>query len=118
MLAVDASGPFESAVTRVQQWCRDRVPDHVRHQLRVECEVAGRDVTIVEGRPPWRPAAGEEWMRTPVARLLDLTSRGVRTLYRRDGDERRHPYREVPPAQDVDDLLEELERDPTAIFWG
>ena len=35
-------------MARVQRWCRDRVPEHVREEVRVEVEVAPRHVTIVE----------------------------------------------------------------------
>jgi hypothetical protein len=46
------------------------------------------------------------------------TSRGVWTLYWRDSDGSWHVYREVPPTASIDRLLGEVDRDPTAIFWG
>ena len=110
--------PPELDVARVQRWCRDRVPAGVRHQLTVESEVAGRDVTILECRLPWDPEAGAAWTRSPVARLRYLKSRGVWRLYWRDRDESWHEYPDLPWARDVDDLLAEIESDPTAIFWG
>jgi hypothetical protein len=63
----------ELDVARVQRWCSTRVPDHARHQVRIEREVSGRDRTVVERHPPWAPGAGPEWIRTPVARdVADL----------------------------------------------
>ena len=41
-----AASPPETDVASVVRWCRGRVPDRVRDRVRVECEVAGRDVTI------------------------------------------------------------------------
>jgi hypothetical protein len=34
------------------------VPEHALHQVRVECEVAARHLTIVERRAPWREDFG------------------------------------------------------------
>jgi hypothetical protein len=45
-------------------------------------------------------------------------SRGVWTLYWRDSDGGWHVYRDIPPTATIDDLLREVDRDPTAIFWG
>jgi hypothetical protein len=44
----------ETDVARVQRWCTNRVPAHALHQVRVECHIAPRYLTIVERRAPWR----------------------------------------------------------------
>jgi len=80
--------------------------------------VSGRDIIIVERRPPWSPDPGPEWTTDPVARLRYLTSRGVWRLYWPGSDERWHEYPELPWARTVDELLREIDRDPTALFWG
>ncbi|MGW7682266.1 DUF3024 domain-containing protein [Kribbella sp. NPDC054772] len=41
----------ELDVERVQRWCATRVPEHARDQLRIECEVAPRHLTLVEPAP-------------------------------------------------------------------
>ena len=48
----------ELDVAQVQRWCAVRVPEHARNQVRVECEVAPRHLTIVERRAPWREDFG------------------------------------------------------------
>jgi hypothetical protein len=40
------------------------------------------------------------------------------TLYWRDRNLRFHRYDQLPPAPGTGDLLTEIDRDPTAIFWG
>lgn len=114
----DMSSLPETDVARVQRWCRARVPAHVRDQVRVEADVAERHVTIVECRPPWRADVGAEWTRFPIARLRYTKSTGMWSLYWRDRNLRFHGYDRVPPAASVDELLSEVDRDPTAIFWG
>ena len=108
----------ETDVVRVQRWCRARVPAQVRDQVRVEADVAERHVTIVECRPPWRTDLGAEWTRFPIARLRYTKSTRLWSLYWRDRNLRFHEYDRVPAAASVEDLLAEIDRDPTAIFWG
>ncbi len=49
--------------------CGQRVPEHLRDQVRVECDAGPGYLTIVECRPPWRKDFGPEWTRFPIARL-------------------------------------------------
>jgi hypothetical protein len=108
----------ETDVVRVQRWCRARVPEHVRDEVRVDVDVADRHMTIVECRPPWRPDVGAQWTRFPIARLRYTKSTRQWSLYWRDRNLRFHEYDRVPPSESVEDLLGEVDRDPTAIFWG
>ncbi len=105
-------------VARVQRWCRARVPEHVRDEVRVEADVAERHLTIVECRPPWRADFGPEWTRFPIARLRYAKAMRLWSLYWRDRNLKFHEYNRVPASASVEELLAEVDRDPTAIFWG
>lgn len=118
MRYVTASSLPQLDVARVQRWCRGRVPDHVRDQVRIECDVAPRHITIVECRPPWGEDVGPEWTRFPVARLRFTRTTATWSLYWLDRNLRFHEYDLAPPTAHIDDLLSELDRDPTCIFWG
>ncbi len=108
----------ELDVARAQRWARARVPERVRGQVRIEVDVTPRHLTIVECRPPWRTDAGVEWTRRPVARLRYTQRTGQWSLYWRDRNLRFHAYDRVPPTAQLQDLLGEVDLDPTAIFWG
>jgi len=108
----------ELDVARVQRWCRARVPERVRDQVRVEVDVAPRYLTVVECRPPWRADDGSGWTRHPIARFRYTQSTGQWSLFWRDRNLRFHAYDLVPPTPSLEDLLREVDRDPTAIFWG
>ncbi|MCW1959241.1 MAG: DUF3024 domain-containing protein [Mycobacterium sp.] len=108
----------EFDVARVQRWCAARVPDHALHQVRVECVIAPTHLTIVERRAPWREDYGPEWSSFPIARLRYIAVRKTWTLYWRDRNLRFHLYDRVAAAPSVAELLEEIGRDPTGIFWG
>lgn len=101
----------------VRRYCDGRVPAHLREELRVECSVRGKSVTIFDCRPPWHPNL-TEWSRVPVAQLR--YDPGARTwqLYWADRNSRWHVYDMLDPSDRVADLLEEIEKDPTCIFWG
>ncbi len=86
--------------------------------VRLEFDVDGRAVTILECRAPWSAKVGPEWSRHPVARLRYVVSRGVWTLYWRDRHLRFHRYAWIGPTPDVGVLLNEIATDPTTIFWG
>jgi len=108
----------ETDVARVQRWCRDKVPAHIRDEVRVEVDLAERYLTIVECRRSWRADAGAEWIRFPIARLRYTKSAGMWSLYWRDRNLRFRAYDLVAPTAGIEELLAELDRDPTAIFWG
>jgi Protein of unknown function (DUF3024) len=79
-----AGGLPELDVARVQRWCAGQVPEQVRDEVRVECDVAPRHLTICECRPPWREDFGPDWTRFPIARLHYTKTTRLWTLYWRD----------------------------------
>ncbi len=107
---------FELA--RIRRWADAKVPDHARESIRIEVNVGRGFVTIYECRPPWRSDLGPEWTRTPVARLRRRSKDALWTLYypfRASGFRR---YTRLEPSSLVDDLLAEVDDDPTCLFWG
>ena len=106
------------AEIQLRRYCDERVPEHARHQVRIEFEMRGATATIVERRTPWRPVGPDEpWTRSPVARFRFDVAAGQWSLAWRDRNSRWHPYDRVQPG-DLGALLEEVDRDPTGIFWG
>ena len=111
-------GPPPIDVAAIRSYCEQRVPPHALHQVRLETIVERNIVTIVERRAPWRPDYGPEWTTGPVARLRYVHKYRHRTLLWRDRNQRWHHYDLVEPTADVTALINEIERDPTGIFWG
>jgi hypothetical protein len=108
----------ELDVARIRKWCQQRVPEHAVHQVRLECGIAGRRVTVVERRAPWWADDGAEWTSRPIARLTYAASTRLWALYWRDRHGHFHLYNQLAPTLKIDDLLAELDHDPTSIFWG
>jgi hypothetical protein len=112
------TGPPELDVDRVRRWCAEQVPEHQQDRIRVECEVAGRQLTIFECHPPWSESTHRDWSRIPVARLRYTKTTGLWSLYWCDSNSRFHEYRWFFEAARVEQLLAEIDRDPTNLFWG
>ena len=105
-------------VARVQRWCAQQVPAHARGEIRIECDVTPRHLTIWECRPPWREDFGPDWTRFPIARLHYTKTTGLWTLYWRDRNLKYHRYHPLAPSPQVQDLLDYLEDRADPIFWG
>ena len=54
----------------------------------------------------------------PIARLRYIKANKTWTLYWRDRNLRFHTYDRIEPSTRITDLLAEIDRDPTGIFWG
>ncbi len=97
------------------EYC-DRVPQHVRHQLRNGFRISGSDVVLFETRPAWDNP--KEWMEHPVAKFRYNATRELWQLYCQFSDLKWHSYEPLPTAGSFEILLREVDRDPTGIFWG
>lgn len=120
-LEAEAHKPRRSAalpeldVARIRRFCEERVPAHLRDEVRVEAEVRGRSITIRDCRPPWHPELAH-WSRVPVAQLRHADDHQW-TLYWADRNGRWHLYDLLAPGT-AQELLHEIAADPTCIFWG
>ena len=84
--------------------------------MSVDCDVRGNSVTIVECRPPWD--GDGDGTRQKIAQLRHDPAARTWSLYWADSNSRWHPYEPLPASRDLDRLLNEIDGDPTCIFWG
>jgi len=108
--------PPETDVARIRKYCNTRVPARLRRQVRVEAAVRGYSVTIFECRPQWLPNL-TEWSKIRVAQLRYSANTCHWSLYWADRNGRWHRYHDLDPGP-VHNALNEIEADPTCIFWG
>lgn len=102
----------------VEAFCERRIPAELREQVRLECSVRGNAITILERRPPWREDFGPDWSSVKVAQLRFDPASQAWALYCSDANGRWHQYPDAQPSKDVRVLLNEIDADPTGIFWG
>ena len=108
----------KAALRQVDAFCDSRIPAFARDEIQLEFSVRGNTITIVERRPPWRADFGPDWSSQKIAQLRYDSDTALWSLYWRNRRFRWFLYPDVDPSRDVRPLLEEVDRDPTGIFWG
>jgi hypothetical protein len=135
VLEAQAESPADERVRRPEEAAPVPRPDEHEHgvdyplgadvglevapalQLRRRLQAAEPwSVTIFGCRPPWHPNL-TEWSEVPVAQLRYSAGTRHWSLHWADRNGRWHRYDDLDPGP-VDKLLNEIEADPTCIFWG
>jgi hypothetical protein len=88
----------------------------VQAQLRIDYRVEGRAIVLFESRP--RFSKPEEWGDDPVAKFRYVASRRVWQLFCMHRDLKWHHYELLPESKSLAELVDEVRRDPSGIFWG
>jgi hypothetical protein len=97
-------------------YCKDDPRPAVRAQVRHGFSIKGNTVELFESRPAYLPP--HDWRNQPVAKFRYVQSRRVWQLYCQFRDLKWHLYEPLTEARTIDALLDEVEADPTGIFWG
>jgi Txe/YoeB family toxin of Txe-Axe toxin-antitoxin module len=97
-------------------YCQDRVPVRVRNQVRLGFRIDGHAVELLESRPGFDDP--RVWREHGIAKFRYVASRRVWRLYCQYRDLKWHEYQPRPTARSFAELLDEVDRDPTGIFWG
>ena len=107
-------------VAEIAAFCAVASPTEYADLSRVEYEVAGSTVTLFEATR-LDESRGGAWLRTPLARLHH-DAEGLWTLHCFDPDSKEMRYDVWEPdfvqPTTVAAILDEIEADPTEIFWG
>jgi hypothetical protein len=100
----------------LDHYCRTEVPAHAQHQVRVTWRFWRDSVILYEERKlPWNPDC---WSKMKIARMdFDAESKGW-TLRAYDRNDRPFVYSELRPRSSLETVLQEIDEDPTCIFWG
>ena len=106
---------------RVRKWIKElnaSIPPDAQIEVRYEVDVTDRAITVLECRPLWREDLVSDWTRLPVCRFRYTKVQRQWSLYWRDQNLKFHEYDLVAPTPHIDELIEEVKRDRTGIFWG
>jgi hypothetical protein len=98
------------------EYCERRVPPHARDSVLLDIIIRGDTITLVERRPHFRDKS-----RSTTSNIARFVYDGNGTGWRlecRDGKGRWHPYPRVETTRRFEDLIEEVNADPAAVFWG
>ena len=102
--------------TKLTKYCEHKIPMHARDKIKLVFSIRGNNVTLFETRPYFHNPS--IWTEVPVAQFRYDNKSNKWTLYCADRNSKWHLYTEAKPSGKVDDLLKEVDRDSTGIFWG
>ena len=106
----------QQAQQRLSKYCEDRIPEYARDQLRMSYRIRGNHVTLIEERVGFPDP--ENWTQTVVAQFRFDPTDSTWVLYCADRNARWHKYWNIGPSEDLEELVREVDKDPTGIFWG
>ena len=97
-------------------YCAARVPAAVRSEIRVGFRFDRNAVILYEERPSFQPPY--DWREMVVAKLTYVGTRREWRLFCQHRDRKWHAYQARPASSSFATLLDEVDADPTGIFWG
>jgi hypothetical protein len=84
--------------------------------VEVRFRFEGNAVILFEHRPAFQCPG--EWVEIPIARFRYFVARQEWVLFWKNRNSKWQRYDLIPASPSFEDLLEEVESDPTHIFWG
>ncbi|MFO7814510.1 MAG: DUF3024 domain-containing protein [Halanaerobiales bacterium] len=100
----------------LDKFCEDRIPDRAKDQIELDYNIRGNYVTLIEKRRYYKNP--KEWIKQKIAQFRFTPEDNKWALYWWRHTGKWYKYKEVQPSNDLQDLVNEVDKDPTAIFWG
>ena len=101
--------------TKLLKYCEQKIPLHVRNQVRSATK-SGETMLLSSRRTVYKQPS--KWVEIFIAQFRFNPQDKKWSLYCADRNSRWYLYTRLAPSADFDDLLKEVDRDPTGIFYG
>ena len=101
---------------KLTEYCEQKIPPHARDQIKLTYKIIGNKVSLIETGRYHRDHT--IWTETPIAQFRFDYETKKWALYFMNRDSNWHLYDIVKPSANFEDILKELDQDPTGIFWG
>lgn len=100
----------------LDDFCQKEIPLEVQDKLRLGHLTKGMTITLLSFRPMWNNPS--EWRGAGVARFRYTKKTGLWSLYQIMSNGKWTRYPQLEPQEDFQVLMNEVDADPTCIFWG
>jgi hypothetical protein len=109
------AGIKDAATKILDKFCKEKTAATLG-RIEVICKWRGVTLTLLE-RKPWalEPSG---WVEITVAQFRFDAANDTWSLHYADRNSRWHSYDDLSEASDLQTLLDEVNEDPTGIFWG
>jgi hypothetical protein len=97
-------------------FCESRIPAEIRNKLKLTYNIKGNSIILTEERPYWKQE--KQWTKSPIAKINYNNTNNNWTLYCRDRNQKWHKYSEIKPTVNIKEIINEINKDSTGIFWG
>lgn len=97
----------------LSEYVEQRIPKHIRNQLRLNYKFRGNNVTLFEERPAFM---SDQWVQIDIAQFR-LEERKWK-VYWRDSKEKWHFVDDIIPDEDFEKQLKIVDEDQGGLFWG
>ncbi|MFP4199765.1 MAG: DUF3024 domain-containing protein [Halanaerobium sp.] len=100
----------------LDKYCEESIPERVKDQIKLDYKIRGNSVTLIEKRPHYKDP--EEWVAMKIAQFRFDPDSNKWSLYWWRHTGRWYKYDNIEPATDFQKLVDEVDEDPMAVFWG
>lgn len=105
-----------AAQEKLKSFCDEKVPPEVRDRLKITFGFWHDSALIYEERPVWNDPS--RWTKMKIARMDFNPETMGWTLYAYDRNSKPFLYDFTEIDATLDRLIQEVDEDPTGIFWG
>lgn len=97
----------------LDRYTEQKVPAHVRNQIKLSYKMRGNNVSLIEERPAFMR---DQWVQLDIAQFrLD---QGKWKVYWRDSKDKWHFVEDIVPDEDFEKQLMIVDADDRGMFWG
>jgi hypothetical protein len=100
----------------LHSFCEKRIPNEHRDKIRLSYRFRGNSVTLIDSRPDMFDK--DKWLDLSIAQFRYDSADEKWTLYFADRNDKWHMYMDCDSSKDLQDLIDEVNEDPTGIFFG
>lgn len=100
----------------VGSFCENRVPKELQDQVQIFYKIRGNNITIFESRSVHLPSYEPYISEMKIAQIRFCNETKMFELFYSDSNEKWWAY--DLESLELEDILEEIDKDPTSIFWG
>ncbi|HBB88254.1 MAG TPA: hypothetical protein DC047_11620 [Blastocatellia bacterium] len=107
---------LEQIYRMVGSLCEQRVPDHVKHEIRLSYSIANHEVVICEERPLLDQPS--EWIALEIAKLRYVRKSDEWQLYWKRASGKWWPYEPLTRSKTLAAMIKEIDLDSDGCFFG